>query len=264
MSFMVMISGAGATFHEYFGLAPAVGGIAMALLVMVTVSFGLNRLVDIIGVIGPVIVVLSIALGISAITKNPGGIAEGNALLPTLVLKKASPNWLFAAGSYVGFCMLWLASFMAAMGATASSRKEAAMGGALGAIAFSIAVIIVALGLLANIAEVNGTEIPSLYLAKNLHPILATGFSVIIFAGISTTAVPLLWTVVARFSKERSSRFTVLTIVLGILGTFVGLRVPFSTMGNIVYVINGYVGILLLVMMLVKTFTRKRLVPQTT
>lgn len=86
--------------------------------------------------------------------------AEGNALLPTLELKTASTNWLFAAGSYVGFCMLWLVTFMAAMGATANSRKEAALGGALGAVAFSAAVIIVALGLLANIAQVNGTENP--------------------------------------------------------------------------------------------------------
>ncbi len=257
MSFMVMIAGAGATLNEHFQLSPMAGGIGMAILVMITVCLGLNRLVEVIGVIGPVIVVLSIALGLSAILKRPEGIAEGNALLPTLELKTASTNWLFAAGSYVGFCMLWLATFMAAMGATANSRKEAALGGALGAVAFSAAVIIVALGLLANIAQVNGTEIPSLYLAHNLHPLLATGFSLIIFAGIYTTAVPLLWTVVARFTKEKSSNFVILTVVLTAIGTFIGLRVPFSTMVNIVYVINGYVGVLLLVLMLVKTLAGK-------
>ena len=257
MSFMVMIAGAGATLNEHFQLSPMAGGIGMAILVMITVCLGLNRLVEVIGVIGPVIVVLSIALGLSAILKRPEGIAEGNALLPTLELKTASTNWLFAAGSYVGFCMLWLATFMAAMGATANSRKEAALGGALGAVAFSAAVIIVALGLLANIAQVNGTEIPSLYLAHNLHPLLATGFSLIIFAGIYTTAVPLLWTVVARFTKEKSSNFVILTVVLAAIGTFIGLRVPFSTMVNIVYVINGYVGVLLLVLMLVKTLAGK-------
>ena len=36
----------------------------------------------------------------------------------------------------------------------------------------------------------------------------------------------------------------------------VGLVLPFSQMVNIVYVINGYVGILLLVLMLVKTGRR--------
>ena len=35
-----------------------------------------------------------------------------------------------------------------------------------------------------------------------------------------------------------------------------GLVLPFSLMVNIVYVVNGYVGILLLTLMLVKSLTR--------
>ncbi len=256
MSFMVMVAGAGATLNQHFGLPVAVGGIGLAVVVVATVIFGLNRIVDVIGNIGPLIVVISIALGLSAILRDPAGIAEGNALLPTLELTKASTNWFFAAGSYVGFCMLWLAAFMAAMGATANSKKEAALGGVFGAVAFSLAVIIVALGLLANIKQVNGTQIPMLYLAENLHPIFATGFSLIIMAGIFTTAVPLLWTVVARFSEEKTPKFRWLTVTLAALGTFIGLVVPFSKMVNIVYVINGYVGILLLLSMFLKTVMR--------
>ena len=86
---------------------------------------------------------------------------------------------------------------------------------------------------------------------------LATGFSLIIFAGIYTTAVPLLWTVVAHFTKEKSSNFIILTVVLAAIGAFDGLRAPFSTMVNIVYVINGYVRVLLLALMLVKTLAGK-------
>lgn len=258
MSFMVMVAGAGATVSQHYGLSNAVGGIGIAVLAVVTVIFGLSRIVEIIGIIGPVIVVLSIALGLSAILRNPAGIAEGHAALQSLELTRASTNWFFAALSYVGFVMLWLAAFLAAIGANANSRKEAALGGGIGAVVFSAAVIIVALGLLANIAQVNGTQIPSLYLAENLHPLLAMGFSVVILAGIYTTAVPLLWSVVAQFADDKSKRFRILTIVFGIVGTFIGLRVPFSRMVNIVYVINGYVGVLLLILMLVKTFTRMK------
>lgn len=256
MSFMVMVAGAGATVKQHYGLPEALGGIGLACLAVITVIFGLNRIVDVIGNIGPVIVIISIALGLSAILRNPAGIAEGNAILHTLELTRASTNWFFAAGSYVGFCMLWLAAFMAAMGATAHSKKEAAMGGTFGAIFFSLAVLVVALGLLANIELVNGTQIPSLYLAHNLSPALATGFSVIIIAGIYTTAVPLLWTVAARFTTEKTPKFRLLTVALAVAGTIIGLLVPFSKMVNIVYVINGYVGILLLVIMIFKTVRR--------
>lgn len=256
MSYMVMVAGAGAVVQQHYGLPNAVGGISLALLAAVTVFFGLNRLVDVIGKIGPVIVFIAIALGISAILQNPAGIAQGNAALADLVLTRASSNWVLSGLSYVGFCMLWLAAFMTAMGSTANSKREAGLGGLAGGVLFSLACVIVALGLLANILKVNATEIPMLYLAENFSRPLATGFSIIILAGIYTTSVPLLWSVTSRFFPDKSRNFKYLTIALAALGAILGLLVPFSKMVNIVYVINGYVGIVLLVLMLYKTFRR--------
>ncbi len=46
-------------------------------------------------------------------------------------------------------------------------------------------------------------------------------------------------------------------MALGAVGVFVGLLVPFDRLVNIIYVINGYVGILLLVFMVVKTLRTK-------
>lgn len=256
LSFAVMVAGAGAVFEEHYGLSKFVGGIGLAAVVGVTVWFGLKNLVDVIGKIGPLIAVIAIALGVLGIIRNPGGISGGNALLPALELTQASTNWFMSGLSYVGFCMLWLAAFLTALGKTARSRKEAASGGLVGSIVFSVACIIVGLGLLAHIARVNGTEIPMLVLANDVSPLLAAGISVMILAGIYTTAVPLLWTVSSRFYSDEKPSFKYLTLVLAVVGTVIGLVVPFSQMVNIVYVINGYVGILLLVLMLVKTGTR--------
>ena len=256
LSFTVMVAGAGAVFEEHYGLSRYTGGIGLAVVVGISVWFGLKSLVDVIGKIGPVIVVVAIALGLLGIFRSPGGIAEGSALLPTLDLTQASTNWFMAGLSYVGFCMLWLAAFLTALGKTARSRKEAAAGGMVGSIAFSVACIIVGLGLLANVVQVGGSEIPMLVLARDVSPVLAAGISVMILAGIYTTAVPLLWTVSSRFFADKTPRFKYLTIALAVAGTAIGLVLPFSQMVNIVYVINGYVGILLLVLMLVKTCTR--------
>lgn len=256
LSFTVMVAGAGAVFEEHYGVSKYAGGIGLAVAVGISVWFGLKSLVDVIGKIGPLIVLIAIALGIVGILNNPGGIAGGNALLPELDLTQASTNWFMSGLSYVGFCMLWLAAFLTALGKTANSRREAAAGGMIGAIAFSVACIIVGLGLLANIVRVNGTEIPMLVLANDVSPLLASGISVVIVAGIYTTAVPLLWTVSSRFAADKTARFKYLTLALAAVGTMIGLVLPFSQMVNVVYVINGYVGILLLVLMLVKTGTR--------
>ncbi|MCW4465563.1 hypothetical protein OK351_08605 [Glutamicibacter sp. MNS18] len=256
LSFTVMVAGAGAVFEEHYGVSKHIGGIGLAVAVGISVWFGLKSLVDVIGKIGPLIVIVAITLGIVGIASNPGGISTGNDLVASLDLTRASSNWFLAGLSYVGFCMLWLAAFLTALGKTARSKREAASGGTLGAVAFSVACIVIGLGLLANVERVAGAEIPMLILASDIGPVVASGISVMIVAGIYTTAVPLLWTVSSRFFPDKTPRFKYLTIGLAVLGTVIGLLIPFSQMVNFVYVINGYVGIILLVLMLVKTFTR--------
>jgi uncharacterized membrane protein YkvI len=256
LSFTVMVAGAGAVFEEHYGMSKYVGGIGLAAAVGLTVWFGLKSLVDVIGKVGPLIVVIAVALGVLGFVRNPEGIGGGAAILPELDLTQASTNWFMAGLSYVGFCMLWLAAFLTALGKTARTRREAASGGVLGGVVFSVACIVVGLGLLANIEMVAGTQIPMLVLASDAAPWLATGFAVIILAGIYTTAVPLLWTVSSRFFTDKTRPYKYLTLGLAALGTVIGLILPFDQMVNIVYVINGYVGILLLVLMIVRTVTR--------
>lgn len=257
LSFTVMIAGAGATFNQHYGLPVYVGGIVMAILATITVLFGLSNIVEVIGKIGPTIVVISIGLGLISIFQNVDGLVRAPEILPTLELTKASTNWFFAACSYVGFCMLWLAGFLASIGGETESYDEAKNGAALGAIGFSVAVIIVALGLLACVEDVVGSQIPSLYLASNISPVLASIFSVIIVAGIFTTAVPLLWSVSARFTEDRSPKFRTLTVILALIGLVVGIWLPFDKLVNVVYVINGYVGIGLLLIMFAKSIRER-------
>lgn len=253
MSYIVMIGGAGATLNQQYGYPIWVGGVMMGILAASTVILGLGKIVDVIGKIGPAIIVLTIILGMSAILKNPQGLVNARQILPQLNLLKASSNWFYAAASYVGFCMLWLASFMTSMGASSDSKKESVLGVFLGAIGFSVALAIITLGIIANIEQIAGTMVPTLVLAGNITPILATIFSYIVVAGIYTTSVPLLWQVVARFSEEKTNKFKILTIVLSALGVFIGLKIPFDKLVNLIYVINGYVGIILLGFMITKT-----------
>lgn len=254
MSYVVMIAGTGATLNQHFGLPVAAGGVGMMFLAGGTVMLGLGRLVDIIGKLGPFIVVLAIGLGLAAILRNPAGIMEGNAWLienPDKVMKVGA-TWFHSACSYVGFCMLWLAAFLAALGKRANSAKEAVLGTSFGAFGFFLGCVTLMLGLLANIQVVAGSQIPSLLVAESFSHTLATVFSGIIFLGIYTTAVPLLWQCSARFADEKTTKFYVVTAVLAAIGCFIGLALPFNKIVNIIYGINGYVGILLFFFIVVK------------
>lgn len=263
MSYIVMLGGAGGTFNQYYQLPPAYGAIFMLVVSVGVVILGLGKIVDIIGSIGPLIVVIALGVGLAAILRNPAGVSEGVALIESGSLDpdkfiRVGSNWFMAGTSYVGFCMLWLAAFLAAMGTKANSRKEAVIGTTLGAIGFVAGACILAFGLLTHFEELYASDIPSLILAEYLWPPLASIFSVVILAGIFTTAVPLLWSVSARFAAEKTTKFYGLTVALGCVACFVALMLPFRKIVNIIYGINGYVGIILIFFMLATTFGLKK------
>ncbi len=253
LSFTVMVSGAGAVFSEHYNLPAWVGGIGLTVLVAVTVLFGLNSLVDVIGKIGPVIVVIAVGLGIVGIVNADTGLLAGHNMVGNLEVQQASNHWLVAALSYVGFSMLWLAAFLTALGKTVPTVREARAGGIIGGFLFSLGCIIVGLGLLANIERVAGMQIPMLVLAADIAPFIASLISLMILAGIYTTAIPLLWTVSSRFFSDGTKKYKYLTVLLALVGTVIGLWLPFDEMVNIVYVLNGYVGAVLLAIMVVVT-----------
>lgn len=256
LSFTVMVAGAGAVFEEHYNLPTWVGGFGLTALVAITVLFGLNSLVDVIGKIGPLIVVIAVGLGIVGIINADTGLLDGHNLVGELDVQQASNNWFIAGLSYVGFCMLWLAAFLTALGKTVPTQREARAGGLGGGVIFSLACVIVGLGLLANIERVAGMQIPMLVLASDIAPFVASLISLMILAGIYTTAIPLLWTVSSRIYPDGTARYKYLTIALALVGTIIGLWLPFDQMVNIVYVLNGYVGAVLLAIMIVVTIWR--------
>lgn len=256
LSFTVMVAGAGAVFNEHYNLPTWFGGIGLTVLVAITVLFGLNSLVDVIGKIGPLIVVIAAGLGIVGIINAETGLLAGHNILADLEVQQASNSWFNAGLNYVGFCMLWLAAFLTALGKTVPTQREARAGGLGGGVIFSLACIIVGLGLLANIEQVAGMQIPMLVLASGISPFVASLISLIILAGIYTTAIPLLWTVSSRFFPDHTKKYKYFTIFLALIGTVIGLWLPFDQMVSIVYVLNGYVGAILLVIMIVVTIWR--------
>ena len=253
MSFIVMLGGIGATVQQQFGISSGTGAVVMACLACGTVIFGLNTIVDIIGKIGPFIAILSLLIGLGALFSTMGQIPQGAELIKSgqVEVMKASTNWFFAGCSYGGFCLIWLAGFMAKLGA-GNRMRELQLGQMIGVVTLIVACVVVGFAQVANIQSVAGTQVPNLILAKTLAPSLAHGFAVIIVLAIYTTACPLLWTVSVRFSNEGSGKFRLLTVILGVIGCFVALKVPFNTLVNYIYVLNGYGGAVLFLLMVFK------------
>lgn len=255
--FTMMIAGGGALFEEHYGISGYLGGLAVAIVVSATAWFGLRNLIGIIGRIGPLIVLVAIALGTFGVLNGSDGLTEGHLLVADLEMIRASSHWLPAGISYSGVVIMMLAPFVAALGKRVSSRKLAIRGGAMGGIMFTAGCIIVGLGLLANISRVYNVEIPLMVLARDLNPLIASLISVVILAGIYTTAVPLLWAVASRFYDDTTTGFKIVTIVTAVIGSVIGLLVPFAELVNWIFSASGYVGVFVFLLALAHSVVRR-------
>lgn len=117
--------------------------------------------------------------------------------------------------------------------------------------------VICCIALISDINEIWNLDVPALALAAHISPVISFIFAVIIFGGLYTTALPLLWIGVSRIAKEGTQRYKALTVVGGIVG-FVAGFFPYKTLLNILYGINGYLGFALIVFMIIHDFRMKK------
>lgn len=256
--FSIMIAGAGATMSEYFGISPMAGRIGICVLAMVTVILGLQKLTDVLGSLGPVIVIGSIVIGIVTIFSNGPQIFMADEVLEGAAVTKVAGGWLWSALLYPAFNAVVVIFLSCCIGSTAASEKEATWGGIVGGLIFGGAVVVMNLGLLSALPSVLDASVPTLTLAREINPIVATMFSVIICIGIYTTIVPALWGVVRHFAADGTKKSVVLAFVFSVLGLGLGIT-DFKVLVNVIYPFSGYAGLILIGFMLWRTYQGKRL-----
>lgn len=263
MSFFVMVGGASSTLAQGFGVPEWVGGILLTAIVVGIVCLGLSRLVDVIGVIGPIKIAFFVAIGVIVLVMDWPQVSSGLDAISSGALAgaqegegivKAGENWLVSGLSYAGFVLLWFASFMTLLGVK-NDRRSLNAGIVIATVVICAAIAIIYMAQVANINTGQGdvfvwnAPIPNLILADKVWPPLSLVYAVVVFIGICATAVPLLYNPVARFAKEGTTRFRLLAIGLGVLGLVIGLFFPYRMLVNVIYVLNGYIGAVLLLFM---------------
>lgn len=243
---VIMISGAGATLNEYYGLNYYVGSFIMAALVFIAYIFGLNGLINIIGLIGPVIIIFTMGIGFVILARNGGNLAGVDEMMKDATVSKAAPTWWLSGILYGGYNIFGAIIFLTALGRTAHSRKEAMVGGVTGGVALMTATLVMNLALLANIVDMSKLAIPTLSLAKSISPLLGMFFSIVLLCGIFSTAAPMMWTVCDRIVKEGTMKSRLIALVLVVIAFFCG-QLPFGTLVGTIYPYTGYLGLLLFI-----------------
>lgn len=248
---VIMVSGAGATMQQFFGLNTTIGCLIMAGLVFVTVIFGLRRIVDMMGIIGPITTAFTIFLAVFALLKDISGLAVATETLKTANLSSAAGNWQMAGILYVAYNVTGSVPFFTTLGAQAASKKRARISAVLGSIMLMIPAIVLVLAHLAYAKEISGLQVPNLFLANLVSPACGLVFTVFLLAEIYSCAVPMLWTTCNKFTTEGTTPNKILAFVLAVVAFFGG-RLPFDVLVGTIYPYMGYIGIFFFVCILIK------------
>ena len=255
--YLIMISGAGTTLHQYFGIPVVAGSAIMAAAAVLTVWFGLRRLTSIIGLISPFMAALTIIVGCLSLTRADFSAAA--ATLETLHLSKAAPSWWISGILYPCFCMLTLTPALPAMGATAPNKKTTSFAAAFGVTFFHAALAVVVMAIFGNLRVVGTSQVPNLELAGLLGPATRLLFMVVIVLAIYTTACPMAWGFCGKIAKnEKSAKYRACILLLTVVGMICSYLFPLGTLINFMYSISGYVGAVVSVGMIISNIVKKR------
>ncbi len=267
--FFVMCGGANSTIVELFGyfgitVPNGIGAIIITVTAIATVIFGLDGIVNALGKLGPIIVVLILFVGIWTVATSIGGYDQGIKDMESLVadgtvatvggnpLSDVAPwsNPIFAALSYSGFVIMWFAAFMSELGSK-NNLKEVNTGVVASIICIAGAAIICSVALICTASESCVKDIPSLYLAMQISPIFGVVYAVIVFCGIYTTSVPLLWTGITRITPEGTPKYKITVVIGAVIGCLIACFVPYQGLVNFIYGTLGYVGFILVFFMII-------------
>lgn len=256
---IIMISGAGATFNQYFGLPQFAGSAIMAAIALASALLGMDRIVKLLGSIGPVAIIFLIVIALVALSSNWENIGQADAAIAAAgdsVIRgvgDSSAWWIVGAVMYVAYNILAGVPFISKMGTEAASRKEAILGGAFGGVLLGLCAICLNLAMLSTYSEVSVQEVPALQFATMISPVVGVVFAVVLLIMIYNTIVPMIISVANQISSEEKDpvKYKGIIVALAIV-MLIGGQLPFSTLVNVVYPFVGYFGIAFMAVILVQ------------
>lgn len=257
--YFIMLTGAGTTLNEYLGWNSTLGSALMALLCVITVLLGLKKMTNVIGAVGPILVIIALVIGINALLKGTGNLADADKLIPDMGFLTAAPNWFISGICYACACMQIVIPVLPPVGATAENRKTALSGAIFGGVAYHMGLACMVFAIFANLELVKGRQVPNLALASLLNKNIANIFVIMILLAIYSSACPMMWSFCTKvFKDEKSCRYKIGVCAFSVISVIAARFFSLAALINFVYSISGYICMLILFGLIIAKSRRKR------
>ena len=250
----VMTAGAGANLNQQFGMPFWVGAFLCTALTIVVSFLDFKKIIGVIGVFTPMILVMIALIFMTNVLGRHWDFAEMNRISQT-IQSPFSSVWMSVV-NYFAVCVMSAIAMAFVMGGSIFKINEAEKSGAWGGFMVGVIFFITTLILFANSDKVVKSDVPMLAIAKEVNPVFATLYAFVIFGLIFNTVFSLYYALGKRFaagSEKRFKFFVTAFSLSGFLVSFMGFRQLVAVM----YPIIGYMGLLMLVVLVVASYRKK-------
>lgn len=246
-AYLYMVSGFGNVILQQWGLPITVGNAIAVIVSVATAITGLNKVISIIGKIGPLIIGFTLLIGIIASFQYYPLITAGNIAINSgeVSVTRAGANVILSGLCYGGVCILLVSAMVAQLGSDLRHYHYKHTKFILCVTAFSLPFvnIIMALNHMGNIGESVSSPIPNLLLANNIFGNMASIYAVTILIAIYSTLCPIMWTCASMIVHiEQGFKYKLLCAVVGICAYFITLFIPYQKLLNVIMTYCGYTG----------------------
>lgn len=243
---VVMLAGGGSSLEQQFGIPPFVGTLLMAVLVLLAGMLKIDGVVKVIGNITPLLIIFILLVAVYCVFTMKGSFSDMDHIARGH--QSALSNWFLASVNYVSLNVGLGASMTFVMGGNEKDGKVAAIGGLVGGFVLGLMIMLSHLAIFSKISVVGDLPLPMLGIVNELSPILGFIMAIVVYLMIFNTCLGMFYAFATRFTTAGTTSFKLVyaaVIFVGFIISFVGFTDLMSTL----YPIIGYMGLLLMILL---------------
>lgn len=251
---VIMVAGVGSLFYQSFGFQKQIISALFCIMLFFMINGGYNRMIRFFSITVPVLIISTFILCIYVIFTFRNNITysavnyqnTNNILLGT---------WWFSALSFVAYNIYSSIEILAPVGRIVYSKRKTVMGIAFG----SLLLMITACSIFLSISVYPSCyvyDLPMLFLAKSVSPIVGVLYALLIFMGMAGTALSSSVAAVHFLESKKTLKLKYIYSGVVCIISFLASLFGFSNLIGTIYPICGYFGISALVLMFIHFLKR--------
>ena len=234
-----MVSGFASYFFQEFQASKIYGGIIIAILSLITFFKDINGIVKINTYLIPILILLVILLGAKQI--NCGKLCFNN-------FQESNVKWILSSILYASYNSITLIPMLVSMKKMIKSKKQINQIVTIVTTVMTVLSVIIYFLIQVFIKDLDGIEIPIVYIAGLLGNIYKYLYGFVILVAIFTTAISAGYSFLVNCTKGKK-QYTYWAIIMCITSILVS-KLSFSGLINLLYPIFGYLGIIQIIFIL--------------